>query len=214
MKKKKVEMLRATDKTINDGLMERIRELGERVDDLVLNAQADAHTIAELRRKETAVPELQDRLSEVNAELAKRAEKAKIDAKRINELGREISFLRGQLGVEKIATMEATRLLEKEKAAREEGRKIGAEIRADLARAIRAKRDAEYKESELFDRCVDAETKLDAAKVEVENKKAWYDMKLVGEVALRKQLEERIEFLEKVAKEGDSKGRESAKWQL
>ncbi|MBK8361820.1 MAG: hypothetical protein IPL15_23865 [Comamonadaceae bacterium] len=48
----------------------------------------------------------------------------------------------------------------------------------------------------MLDRAVAAETKLDAAKVEVENKKAWYDMKLVGEVALRTQLEERIRELE------------------
>lgn len=70
------------------------------------------------------------------------------------------------------------------------------EAMAEEKKALAFARKYEGERNMFFDRAVDAETKLDAAMVEVENKKAWYDMKLVGEVDLRKQLERRIAELE------------------
>lgn len=142
MKKKKFKELRALDEAAIDGLHAQLLELDERVAGLVLNARADARTVAGLRRK-------------------------------IKEKDSLINRLRGSYEMALIQA-ENTRSLS-----------IGYADERNM----------------MLDRAVDAETKLDAAKVEVENKKAWYDMKLVGEVALRTQLEERIEYLERIIKE-------------
>lgn len=137
MKKKKLKELHAIDGAAIDGLHAQLRELDERVAGLVLNARADARTMAGLRRK-------------------------------IKEMDSTINRLRGAY----------------------EMALIQAENTRSLAIGYADERNM------MRDRAVDAETKLDAAKVEVENKKAWYDMKLAGEVALRTQLEERIRELE------------------
>ena len=155
MKKKKFKELRALDEAAIDGLRAHILELDERVAGLVLNARADARTIAGLRRK------IKEKYSLIR-KLRDSYENALLQAENARSLS------------------------------------IGYADERNM----------------MLDRAVDAETKLDAAKVDVENKKAWYDMKLAGEVSLRKQLEERIEFLENVAKAGDSTGRESAKCQM
>ncbi len=151
MKKKEFKDLRALDEAIVDGLQAQLRELEERVSALVLNARADARTMAGLRR-------------------------------RIKEKNSLISKLRN-------AYNEADAWLETENSLKNK-----AVAEAEKARAFARKYEGER--NMFFDRAVAAETKLDAAKVEVENKKAWYDMKLVGEVALRTQLEERIRELE------------------
>lgn len=137
MKKKKFKELRAIDEAAIDGLHAHILDLDERVAGLVLNARADAITIAGLRRK------IKEKYSIINR-LRDSYEKALVQAENTRSLA------------------------------------IGYEGERNM----------------ILDRAVAAETKLDAAKVEVENKKAWYDMKLVGEVALRTQLEERIRELE------------------
>ena len=165
MKKKKFKELRAIDEAAIDGLHAHILELDERVAGLVLNAQADAKTIADFRRKEV----------EAGAMLDSFILRTRSDARTIEGLRRKIK--------------EKYSLIRKLRGSYEKAL-LQAENTRSLAIGYADERNM------MLDRAVDAETKLDAAKVEVENKKAWYDMKLVGEVALRTQLEERIRELE------------------
>jgi len=166
MKKKKFKELRAIDEAAIDGLHAHILELDERVAGLVLNAQADAKTIADFRRKEV----------EAGAMLDSFILRTRSDARtmaglrrKIKEMDSTISRLRGSYEM--------------------------ALLQAENTRSLAIRYEGER--NMMLNRAVDAETKLDAAKVEVENKKAWYDTKLVGEVALRRtQLEERIRELE------------------
>jgi hypothetical protein len=165
MKKKEFNMLRAIDESIVDGLQAQLRELDERVACLVLNAQADAKTIADFRRKEVEAGATLDSF----ILKTRRDERAMAGLRRkIKEMDSTINRLRGSY----------------------ERALVEAENTRSLAIGYADEKNM------MLDRAVDAETKLDAAKADVENKKAWYDMKLAGEVALRTQLEERIRELE------------------
>ena len=184
MKKKKFKELRAIDEAAIDGLHAHILELDERVAGLVLNAQADAKTIADFRRKEV----------EAGAMLDSFILRTRSDARTMAGLRRKIKEKNSLISKLRNAYNEADAWLETENSLKNK-----AVAEAEKARAFARKYEGER--NMFFDRAVDAETRLDAAKVEVENKKAWYDTKLVGEVALRTQLvrtqlEERIRELE------------------
>jgi hypothetical protein len=190
MKKKEFNRLRALDEAIVDGLQAQLRELDERVAGLVLNARADARTIADFRRKEV----------EAGAMLDSFILRTRSDARTMAGLRRKIKEKDSLISKLRSAYREADAWLTtenslKKKAMTEaENARAFARVEAEKARAF--VRRYEDERNMILDRAVAAETKLDAAMVDVENKKAWYDMKLVGEVALRTQLEERIRELE------------------
>ncbi len=190
MKKKKFKELRALDEAAIDGLHAHILELDERVAGLVLNAQADAKTIADFRRKEVEAGAMLDSF----ILKIRRDERAMAGLRRkIKEKDSLISKLRSAYR-EADAWLTTENSLKKKAMTEAENARAFARVEAEKARDF--VRRYEDERNMFIDRAVDAETKLDAAKVDVENKKAWYDMKLAGEVALRTQLKERIRELE------------------